>query len=80
MYSKLRNLLKPKSIQLLFDPGLNQEKKLATMYKLHEYLSSKRIDINDFSSLDHNNLIIGTYYAINDNGSVQIPWNWFKNE
>ena len=80
MYSKLRNMLKPKSIQLLFDPGLNQEKKLATMNKLHEYLSSKRIDINDFSSLDHNNLIIGTYYAINDNGSVQIPWNWFKNE
>ena len=77
MHRKLKAHLEP---NILFDPSLNSEKKIITMNKLNEYLVGKRMSRSDFSTLDQTDLIIGTYYAINDNGSVQIPWNWFNNE
>jgi hypothetical protein len=77
MHVKLRTQLKP---NILFDPCLNSEKKITAMNKLNEYLVGKRMNGSDFATLDKTDLIIGTYYAINDNGSVQIPWNWYINE
>ncbi len=73
----MRTQLKTK---IIFDTGLTHDKKLLTMKKLNEYLMTRKLKRLDFSLLDETDLIIGNYYSINDNGSVQIPWNWFENE
>ena len=63
-----------------FDSGLNFDQKLITLRKLDEYLNSDKAKTCNFSALNNTNLNIATYYCVNDNGTAQIPWNWFINE
>jgi hypothetical protein len=60
-----------------FSPGLNFEQKLKSMQNLINYLRKNNANL---SILENKNLIIGFMYRLNNNGSIQIPWNWFENE
>lgn len=63
-----------------FDSTINYDQKLTTLRKLDEFLKSDTAKTCNFSALNNTNLNIGTYYCVNDNGTAQIPWNWFINE
>jgi hypothetical protein len=59
--------------QIYFDPILTCEQKMTCVNEL--ILSGL-----DFSSMPGLNITIGTFYRLNDDGSIQIPWNWFENQ
>ena len=67
--------LKTKSIS--FSPGLSFEQNLKSMQNLINY--SKKNNAN-LSILENKNLFIGFMFRLNNNGSVQVPWNWYENE
>ena len=77
----LEIILKTKSIQ--FSPGLTTDQQLKAMKSLISYL--KKSDSNDsnlveLSVLMNKSLLVGFMYRINNNGSIQIPWNWYLSE
>ncbi len=64
---------------LRFNERLSSKQKMQTMDKLLELAYYKNKDIHvlkTFKKADH--LFIGESYALNEDSSVTIPWNWFE--
>jgi hypothetical protein len=57
--------------------GLTDKQKIECLQKIDDFSKDWR-EKNLFESIKSVN--IGNYYFINDDGSIQIPWNWFSYE
>ncbi len=74
---KVESVLKS---NIKFDSSLSLSQKLETLNKLNDFFKLNNQNSNRvLSSLNGIDVNIGTYYCLNDNGSIQIPWNWFQN-
>jgi hypothetical protein len=49
------------------------EQKLTSVYRLNAHLTNHSDLV---TILANHNLKIGTCYSLNENGSIQIPWNF----
>jgi hypothetical protein len=58
---------------VFFDTGMKVEHKLASVSKLNAHLDTHSDLV---TILANHNLKIGTCYSFNENGSIQIPWNF----
>ena len=64
-------------VNFYFVMGLSIKQKIECLQKIDDLSKDlKRKDL--FESIKTVN--IGNYYFVNDDGSIQIPWNWFSNE
>lgn len=59
--------------RVLFDTGMDMDQKLDSMSRLNTYMAENK-DL--LAILQQSNLKIGSVYSLNENGSVQIPWNF----
>ena len=56
------------------------DQQLKSMNSLISYLRKSQANTTELSVLMEKNLLIGFMYRINNNGSIQIPWNWYLSE
>ena len=62
-----------------FKSSVTIKQKQESLNKMINYMQDNN-NLNNLGSLNNKSLIIGKSYRLNDNGSIQIPWNWFENE
>lgn len=74
----LEIILKTKSIT--FSPGLTGEQQLKSMNSLIYYLRKNNSNKAELSVLFDKHLLIGFMYRISNNGTIQIPWNWYLSD
>ena len=69
-----------KTNEIIFSPGLSFDQKLKSMENLINYLMKSETNKISLSILNGTNLLIGYQYRLNNDGSIQIPWNWYETE
>ncbi len=69
------NLQTSLNTNIFFDGRVDTEQKLDALNRLNNFIkkSSNKTSLPIF---ENNSIKIGTYYSVNENGSVQIPWNF----
>lgn len=69
-------LMRPNSA-IKFNKSLNFEQKLSSLNHLfdHKFKQSLNYLTNEIEGL---HLTIGGQFKVNENGSIEIPWNWFS--
>ena len=66
---------------LLFDSGVNYEQRIKTMKQLINMVEANSSDsFETIEMLNNTDLVIcnSTSYSLNDDGSINVPWNWFE--
>lgn len=73
---KLELLMKPNSA-IKFNKSLNFEQKLSSLNHLFDEKFKQSLNYLT-NEMDDLHLTIGGQFKVNENGSIEIPWNWFS--
>ena len=84
--NKILNIAKNKLeiSKIKFQEGIGYQQRLTSMEQLISLAKNQTshrhnpLDTDALNMLKRVDLYIGSAYALNDDASIQIPWNWFE--